>query len=84
MSKHERSCLHPVVVDVYVAASEKRRCPSTYGWYRVCAMCDLSYNRSQRILIELRNQCRRAWSVNFRRVADAIRDEGDYRHEEFA
>jgi hypothetical protein len=52
-------------------------------WWRECALCGLSYNRTVRVLAPLRAHCERTWEVNFRRVADAIRDEGDYRHEEW-
>ncbi len=82
VTDEQKACLHPIVVDEFVEPAA-RRCPSTYGWHKTCAMRDLSHNHSQRVLIELRNQCKAAWGLNFRRVSDAIRDEGGYRHEDY-
>jgi hypothetical protein len=50
--------------------------------FRVCAFCDLSYNRTM-FLEQLRHHCEQAWKIDFRRVADANRDEGAYRHEDW-
>lgn len=73
-------CRHPITFD------EQRPGPPAgrdVHWWRSCAMCGLSYNRTQRILEFLAARCWDAWRIDFGRVAQAIRDEGDWRHEEF-
>lgn len=74
----DEGCTHPITFD------ENLDLPF-YGlaWIRECAMCGTGYNRSERVLDPLRRRCERAWSINFRRVSDALRDEGPYRDEDW-
>ena len=50
-------CPHPIVFDLL------------YGedWYRAC-ICGHFYNRASAVLRPLREQCERAWKVDFKRL----------------
>lgn len=72
-------CLHPITFD------EQRDHFGREGgeWWRVCALCSLAYDRTLAILAPLAVQCMTAWRVDFGRVSRAVRDEGEWRGEEF-
>ena len=59
------NCLHELVIDFQVAAFV---CFDAF-WRRECALCQLGYNHSERVLEPLRAQCKAAWEVNFTKHA---------------
>ena len=71
-------CLHPITFDTDPVDDEY-----VGDVFRACALCPVFYNRTLRILGPLRLHCVAAWSVDFGRVARAVRDEGEWRGEEF-
>ena len=79
------ACLHPIRVDLLVNAKGVEVLPDApllRGWRRECALCGHGYDRSI-LLAALASRCWAAWSIDFGRVSQAVRDEGEWRHEEF-
>ena len=75
-------CIHPITFDEPRRGHHPADMLKFY-WWRECAMCGFGYDRSSRVLELLAAHCWNAWRVDFGRVSAAIRDEGEWRHEEF-